>query len=137
MADRENRPGIIIRSILFFVLYNAMGIVHSLLSLLAAPFQTFEQRYRFVNHWTRATMWLLRVLNGVHIRVEGMENLPRDEAVVVMANHQSQWETFYLQLLVTPRPRCSNGNSSGCPSSVGVWPCCNPSPSTGAPRDRP
>ncbi|MFP4080264.1 MAG: lysophospholipid acyltransferase family protein [Ectothiorhodospira sp.] len=103
MVDRHNRPGIIIRSILFFVLYNAMGIVHSLLSLLVAPFQSFEQRHRFVNHWTRATLWLLRVLNGVHVRVEGRENLPRDEPVVILANHQSQWETFFLQLLISPQ----------------------------------
>ncbi|MFN3713512.1 MAG: lysophospholipid acyltransferase family protein [Alcanivoracaceae bacterium] len=92
-----------VRSVLFFVLYNLMGIVHSLLCLLAAPFQSFEQRFRFVNHWTHATLWLLRHLNGVRVEVEGLENIPRDQAVVVMANHQSQWETFYLQLLIAPQ----------------------------------
>jgi 1-acyl-sn-glycerol-3-phosphate acyltransferase len=95
--------GIRLRSILFFVLYNLMGILHSLASLLVAPFQTFEQRYRFVNLWTQATMWLLRRLNGVEIEISGLENLPRGEPVVVLANHQSQWETFYLQLLLTPQ----------------------------------
>ena len=102
-AARKFSLSIAVRSLLFFVLYNLMGIVHSLLCLLAAPFQTFEQRYRFVNHWTRATMWLLRHLNGVRIDVEGLDNIPRDQAVVVMANHQSQWETFYLQLLISPQ----------------------------------
>jgi 1-acyl-sn-glycerol-3-phosphate acyltransferase len=80
-----------------------MGILHSILCLIFAPFQTFEQRYRFVNHWTRGTMWLLRRLNGVTVDVEGSERIPRDEPVVVLANHQSQWETFYLQLLVSPQ----------------------------------
>lgn len=80
-----------------------MGIVHSLVSVAAAPFQTFEERYRFVNLWTQATMWLLRRLNGVEIEVTGLENIPSDEPVVVLANHQSQWETFYLQLLFTPQ----------------------------------
>lgn len=102
MADR-NTVSIRIKSLLFFVLYNLMGIVHSFLCLLVAPFQSFEQRYAFVNLWTRAAMWLLRVLNGVQIEVKGLENIPRDRAVVVMANHQSQWETFYLQLLVSPQ----------------------------------
>lgn len=92
-----------LRSIAFFVLYNLMGMAHSLLCLMLAPFQSFEQRYRFVNLWTRATMWLLRVLNGIHIRIEGLERLPRDKAVVIMVNHQSQWETFYLQLLICPQ----------------------------------
>jgi 1-acyl-sn-glycerol-3-phosphate acyltransferase len=90
-------------SITFFVLYNLIGIVHSLFCLAAAPFQTFEQRYRFVNLWSRMTMWLLRRLNGVHIEVEGSEHIPRDRPVVVMCNHQSQWETFYLQLLISPQ----------------------------------
>jgi 1-acyl-sn-glycerol-3-phosphate acyltransferase len=104
----ENTPrpasfSIALRSLLFFLLYNLMGIVHSFLCLAAAPFQSFEQRYRFVNHWTRATMWLLRHLNGVRIEVQGLDNIPKEQPVVVMANHQSQWETFYLQLLIAPQ----------------------------------
>lgn len=95
--------GIRLHSILFFVLYNLMGIFHSLASLVVAPFQTFEQRYRFVNLWSQATMWLLRRLNGVEIEVRGLEHIPPGEPVVVLANHQSQWETFYLQLLFTPQ----------------------------------
>lgn len=91
------------RSLLFFVLYNAFGILHSLASLLIALAQDFPARYRFVNHWTRLTMWLLRRLNGVTIEVVGREQIPTDRPVVVMASHQSQWETFYLQLLVSPQ----------------------------------
>ncbi|MEA3639177.1 MAG: lysophospholipid acyltransferase family protein [Lamprobacter sp.] len=90
-------------SLLFFGLYNLMGIVHSLISLSVAPFQTFEQRYWFVNLWSRATMSLLQRLNAVSIGVEGLENIPRGRPVVVMSNHQSQWETFYLQILVSPQ----------------------------------
>lgn len=80
-----------------------MGIIHSLLCLLVAPFLSFEQRYRFVNLWTRAAMWLLRHLNGIQVEVRGLENIPAHTPVVVMANHQSQWETFYLQLLILPQ----------------------------------
>lgn len=90
-------------SLLFFILYNLIGIVHSLICLAVAPFQSFEQRYRFVNLWSKATMWLLRHLNRVRIEVEGLEQIPRDRPVVVMCNHQSQWETFYLQLLISPQ----------------------------------
>ena len=103
MSDTEVTLGVRMRSLLFFILYNLLGMVHSLLSLVLAPLQTFEQRYRFVNHWTRVTMWLLRHLNGIEIEVQGRENLPCGEAVVVMANHQSEWETFYLQLLISPQ----------------------------------
>jgi 1-acyl-sn-glycerol-3-phosphate acyltransferase len=92
-----------LRSLLFFITYNLMGVGHSVLCLLAAPFQSFEQRYRFVNLWSRATMWLLRHLNGVRFDIQGLEHIPRDRADVVIPNHQSQWETFYLQLLISPQ----------------------------------
>jgi 1-acyl-sn-glycerol-3-phosphate acyltransferase len=90
-------------SLLFVAVYNLIGVVHSLACLAAAPFQTFEQRYRFVNLWSRATMWLLQSLNGVHIEIEGQQHIPSNRPVVVMCNHQSQWETFYLQLLISPQ----------------------------------
>lgn len=94
---------IALRSLLFFILYNLIGILHSVISLILAPFQSFEQRYHFVNLWTRATMWLLRHVNGVEIRVRGRERIPPNEPLVILANHQSQWETFYLQLLIAPQ----------------------------------
>jgi 1-acyl-sn-glycerol-3-phosphate acyltransferase len=94
--------GIRIRSVLFFVIYNAVGIVHGLNCLLIGWFLPRDQRYRFVNIWTRFAMWLLGRLNGVRIRVEGREHL-RDGPMVIIANHQSSWETFYLQLLISPQ----------------------------------
>lgn len=90
-------------SLLFFGLYNLIGIVHSLISLSVAPFQNFEQRHWFVNLWSRATMWLLQRLNGVSIQVDGLENIPEGRPVVAMCNHQSQWETFFLQILISPQ----------------------------------
>ncbi|WP_111657809.1 lysophospholipid acyltransferase family protein [Isoalcanivorax indicus] len=92
-----------LRSVLFFIAYNLIGMVHSLLCLATAPFLDHRQRFHFVNHWTRATMWLLRHLNGVQVEVRGLDNIPDNEPVVVVANHQSQWETFYLQLLIAPQ----------------------------------
>lgn len=90
------------RSIAFFILYNLAGIIHSFFCVLIGPFLPFKTRYRFVNLWTVVAMWMLRWLNGVHIRVEGRENLPRG-AAVILSNHQSSWETFYLQLLISPQ----------------------------------
>ncbi|ASK35823.1 lysophospholipid acyltransferase family protein [Alloalcanivorax mobilis] len=101
-GDVRITPGIRVRSALFFILYNLTGIVHSILCVLICPFLSFEKRYRFVNLWTRFAMWLLGVLNGVRINIEGYENIP-DQPVVLMSNHQSSWETFYMQILVSPQ----------------------------------
>lgn len=92
-----------LRSAVFFVTYNMFGLIHSLLCLIVAPFLNYRQRYAFCSLWTRASMWLLHYLNGIRVEVHGMENLPDNEPMVVMANHQSQWETFYLQLLIAPQ----------------------------------
>jgi 1-acyl-sn-glycerol-3-phosphate acyltransferase len=92
-----------LRSITFVILSGLLAVLHAPLVFLTAPLLSFEQRYRFVNIWSVVIMWLLRHLNGVHIEVEGREHIPRDRGVVVMSNHQSPWETFYLQLLVSPQ----------------------------------
>ncbi|HBC20444.1 MAG TPA: 1-acyl-sn-glycerol-3-phosphate acyltransferase, partial [Alcanivorax sp.] len=65
-----------IRSVLFFVLYNLAGIIHSVFCVLIGPFLPYRRRYNFVNLWTGFAMWLLQRLNGVRIQVEGRENLP-------------------------------------------------------------
>lgn len=96
-------PLIWVRSILYFILYNVMGITHSFFCVLIGPFLPFEKRYRFVNLWSAGAMRLLRYLNGVEIEIRGMENLPADGRFVLLANHQSSWETFQLQVVISPQ----------------------------------
>ncbi len=95
--------GLRLRSLTFVVLSGVLATLHAPIIFLIAPFVSFEQRYRLVNLWSVAVMWLLRHLNGVRIEVQGLEHIPKDHGVVVMANHQSPWETFYLQILISPQ----------------------------------
>ena len=53
-------------------------------------------RYPTVTLWNRFNLWWLEVTCGVKYRVLGLENIPQAGAFVVMANHQSTWETFAL-----------------------------------------
>jgi 1-acyl-sn-glycerol-3-phosphate acyltransferase len=106
MAYRNQTPItflVRIRSALFMLLYSLMGIIHGLVSVLVGPFLPFERRYNFINLWTRAALWLLRHLNGVKVELRGRENIPEDGRFVVMSNHQSQFETFFLQVLFAPQ----------------------------------
>jgi len=100
---RPKRLGVRLRSLTFVIISALLAVLHAPLIFLTAPFLDFEQRYRFVNLWSRAIMWLLQRLNGVRFDLHGLEHIPKDRAVVVMANHQSPWETFFLQLLVSPQ----------------------------------
>lgn len=90
-----------IRSILFY-----FGMVLSLLCLVpfmlvAFPFP-YSIRYGVLTRWGRFNVWWLRVTCGVIYRVEGQENIPPGPAII-MAKHQSAWETFALQIIFPPQ----------------------------------
>ncbi|MDP0561552.1 MAG: lysophospholipid acyltransferase family protein [Candidatus Endonucleobacter sp. (ex Gigantidas childressi)] len=45
---------------------------------------------------------LCRIVCGLSWKVYGQENIP-PKACVIISNHQSTWETFFLQTLITPQ----------------------------------
>ncbi len=91
-----------IRASIYYTVTMILTVVHSLLCLTVASWLPFRLRYRFVTTLNRIIIQLGRWVCGVRYEVEGQENLPKDRPFVILANHQSEWETFYLQLLVGP-----------------------------------
>lgn len=89
-----------VRGFLFEVLIAIGVFTWGPLSLLTAPF-SYRVRYWFVLRWCVYVMWLLRVLCGVRIEAEGVENVPAT-AGVVMCKHQSTWETLALPFWFHP-----------------------------------
>ena len=61
----------------------------------------FKVRYRLMTTWNSLSLFLLRVLCGVKLKVIGLENIPK-EACVVLSNHESTYETVVLQTLFNP-----------------------------------
>jgi len=53
-------------------------------------------RYPGVTLWNCFNRWWLEVTCGVKYQVIGRENIPTEGAFIVMANHQSTWETFAI-----------------------------------------
>jgi 1-acyl-sn-glycerol-3-phosphate acyltransferase len=47
-------------------------------------------------------IWLARLCCGIRWEVSGMENLP-DRPVILMAKHQSAWETVFMQATFPPQ----------------------------------
>lgn len=86
-----------LRSALFNLVMWVSVLVYAPLALLTFPLP-YAQRYRFISQWARFHIWLLRVLCGLDYRVSGRENLPNG-AAIVLANHQSTWETFAFQAI--------------------------------------
>lgn len=89
-----------LRSLLFLLTKAVFTIPFSLLILLAAPVPALP-RYRFITLWGRVVIWLAHWTVGIRFRVEGLENLPREPAVI-LAKHQSAWETIAFQQIFPP-----------------------------------
>ncbi len=90
------------RSVVFFLVFSIATIVHSCTSLVVSLFLPYPQRFRYVVLLNHFVIWWFRVACGVRYEIEGLDNLPKGRPFVIVCNHQSQWETFYLQTVVAP-----------------------------------
>ncbi|RDE18483.1 1-acyl-sn-glycerol-3-phosphate acyltransferase [Motiliproteus coralliicola] len=91
-----------LRALLFYLLMMVATVVCSLFSLVFASWMPFRQRFHVVVMANRFYIFALRWVCGIRYQVRGLENLPKDRPFVLLANHQSEWETIYLQLLIQP-----------------------------------
>lgn len=75
--------------------------------LLVFPPLPTPWRFKMVRLWNGAALWLARALCGVRWEVRGAEHLVGhgDRPVVVLAKHQSAWETIAFIWLL-PRAVC-------------------------------
>ena len=91
-----------LRTFLFYLLLSVSACLWCILSVFVAPFLPFRARYRFVNQtWCRCAVWLAKVVLGIRYEVKGLENIPQ-RPCVILAKHQSTWETFFLSALFEP-----------------------------------
>ena len=92
-----------LRAILFWVGFAGSTVVFGLLvAPLTLPFG-WHGRYRVLSQWTRFNVWWLRITCGLQHRVHGAKHLLQPEAAIVMAKHQSAWETIALQQILPPQ----------------------------------
>jgi len=90
-----------IRSALFYAGYFSVTIVLSILFILVFPLVRERTRYLMATWWCSFILIWLRICCGVRYKIIGAENLP-SEPVVILSNHQSQWETILFYKLVFP-----------------------------------
>ena len=90
----------VVRSLVFAVLQTALTILFSLVALLSFPFSA-HARYRLITGYNHTVIWLARWVLGIRYVVEGREHLPAQPAVI-LAKHQSAWETVAFLFLFPP-----------------------------------
>jgi 1-acyl-sn-glycerol-3-phosphate acyltransferase len=83
-----------LRASLYYLFLTITVIPYAFLCLLCAPLP-LHWRYRITMGWPRLATWGARVFCGVRWQIEGKENLI-DGPAVVLAKHQSAWETLFL-----------------------------------------
>ena len=93
-----------IRAIFYYIAFYLATIVHGIVCVVVAKGMPFEKRFRFVTSLNFFYVFLIRWCCGIQVKIEGYENLPKSGAYVVVANHQSEWETIFFQTLI--RPHC-------------------------------
>ncbi len=92
-----------IRTFLFYLVCIPFTVVWSGFFALIAYLIPYPARFHvIVGGWSSVVHFLVWLLLGIKVRIHGRENIP-DKPAVVIANHQSAWETFFLQRVFTPQ----------------------------------
>lgn len=94
--DLARLPG----SLLFSLGLLASLCVVAPLVVLSFPLP-FAHRYRLSQLWCRFCIWWLRLTCRIEYRISGAEHIP-DHPAIVMAKHQSTWETLFLHHYLPP-----------------------------------
>lgn len=92
----------LLRGVIFNIGYAISIILFGSFSLLILAFLPFQKRYFFASRWVNFLGWWLKVSCGITHKVVDLDNLPEQPCVIV-SNHQSTWETFFLQRYFAPQ----------------------------------
>lgn len=85
----------VVRSLLFLLILILVTPPYTLVVILCRPLP-HHMRRRSVVPWVNFVNWMVKHLLGIPYRLAGAANIP-DRAVIVLAKHQSAWETLMLQ----------------------------------------
>lgn len=91
----------ILRLLLFYVGVIPATILISTFGWLCAPFPALW-RYYIITSWSRFFIWWAKITCGLQYKVIGRENIPA-QPCVILCNHQSTWETIFMQVLLPPQ----------------------------------
>ena len=91
-----------VRTLVFYVLLAVMTVLWSSFGMIVGLLLPFDLRYRLINQaWAWQAIWLAKWIAGVNYELVGRENIP-EQPCVILAKHQSTWETFYFSALFAP-----------------------------------
>ncbi len=90
---------VIARSLLYLIFLSLTTILMAPVMYALHWVMPFPQVAKLGTLWGRLNLWAVDVICGLSYRVHGMENLPRENCIV-LSKHQSAWETIALRALL-------------------------------------
>ena len=90
-----------LRATIFWIGFAGSTIFFGLITplLLLMP---YKMRYPLVVPYSQFNLWWLKISCGLRYQVIGKENIPTDQTMVIMPNHQSTWETLAFASIFPP-----------------------------------
>ena len=92
---------LILRSLIFTIGQWLFTPIFTVVALLTFPFSRIR-RNKIISLWARTMLWWLRVTCNITYQLKGAENIPATPCVI-LAKHQSAWETLAFQLIFPPQ----------------------------------
>jgi 1-acyl-sn-glycerol-3-phosphate acyltransferase len=90
-----------LRSSLFALALIVVTPPYAIVAIATLPLPRLT-RYRIISGWSRLVILLSRMILKIDWRIEGREHLPQRPSVI-LAKHQSAWETMAFQLFFPPQ----------------------------------
>lgn len=87
-----------IRSTLFWLGFASTTIIAGLFSPLLLPLSP-STSYKLLVPWAHLNIWWLKLTCGVNYHIIGKENIDPNRNGIILANHQSTWETMMIPVL--------------------------------------
>jgi 1-acyl-sn-glycerol-3-phosphate acyltransferase len=94
-----NQALVFVRSLLFEIGRVSFTLVFAVFGQLLW-LTPYPVRYYVLGYWARVTLAWLRLTCGVKVSVTGLEHLNPTQPSIVMAHHESAWETLALHGLI-------------------------------------
>ena len=99
LSSQKNSLRVYIGSSIFFIYIFLSLLIFGPLVILCSVLP-FSLRYKIANLWPTSLIYVLKITCGLSYKIEGLENLPKDQAYIVLCKHQSAWETLATRLFL-------------------------------------
>ena len=85
-----------LRALAFWLVFATTTVMAAVLVILMFRF-SLRKRQKFVTSWVGFILWWLEITCQLRYVVDGKGNIPQRGPAIVLAKHQSTWETLALQ----------------------------------------